>query len=367
MSFFKNKFNFIAEKAAERKEIKKLMTSKSNFLLPGIYTIFGGAGKRIVFIKDDVTLAFIEKNMTHLVRENANEELTPSFFKQLISLISKINFKNEYVGNLEFNGQLFMLTRSKDLKIFDLSEQKVLTFLKNKDSYQKLHDSYRVFNDFFPMTYETFNDDEQFYIEKCLDFTPYRLLSVEEINGAINCIFANYKKYIASVANVESNSVSITVLQKQLREQTDNIELLQKLESILHGIEDRWPTIKCHGDLNFNNILLCDDIYFFIDWEDVDDYVFFFDIINFMFVEAMITVDFTYINDFMDGKYDDYFSEMFSRFNLQYDPRMKLVYIALYISERIIKFDLRAQNEYIVEILEKYLLTIVELEKKVRD
>jgi len=354
---------FFIDKVNERKNIKELLVTKNHYLQDGTYTIIG-AGKRIVFIDNDETRDFIEKNSVHMTR-NPDDTGDQSKLKNLISTYTKIQLKKETSN--EFEGSLIMFTRSLDYKIFNFSEKKVMTFLRDNQGYQEMKKTYDTFHRFFPMTFTDFSDEEQAYTENYLDFKPYRLWSDNEKNEAIEAMFTHYQNYFSKVneqAKQTKQTNSTRTLLENLTEKLGETALVKNLDQIIseHDEKDEWPTVYSHGDLNFNNMLLYEGEYYYIDWEDTGELTFFHDLINVMFVEAMFSDDYSYMTNYLTGIYDDVFKDIFAQFNCEFDENKRLYYVAIYAAERIVNFELDVHRDVISIVLDKYLVALKMLE-----
>lgn len=357
---------FLIDKIKERKKIKQLMNKNRNYLQRGTYRVIG-AGKRIVYIVSEQTEGFIKKNKLHMTRESSiNTETIGQKLKQHLSRFTKIEFKEGV--RTEFAGTLIMFTRSEDMKIFDFQRKLVTTILEDKNGYYTIKNSHDKFREYFSMTILDCNDNKQAYTESFLDFTPYRQWTNMEVNNGLKAIFSNYRDYYASVNSDILKTVSATDLFAQFKEKVKNEELIYRIGKILldqSQLEEiSWPIVQMHGDLNFNNILLADGEYYFIDWEDADEHLLFYDLLNWLFVEAAFSDDYRFLQNYLEGIYDPYFVDIFAELNKDFTVTNKYYYLVMYICERIVKFELEVHNQIIDVIYDKYLKVLRKIEEQ---
>lgn len=112
-------------------------------------------------------------------------------------------------------------------------------------------------------------------------------------------------------------------------------------EKINPSLKDTtFPFIKLHGDMWASNILIEDVTYKirYIDLEHSKQLIFFYDIFLMMWIRFFYKNDSTYIEEFLNGKYDNYFNDIFKQFNIEYNEQYRMnyfnIFFLIYFEER---------------------------------
>lgn len=345
-----NKFKNLKSKLNETKES---LVKRGAYLRPGTYRMTL-TGKPVVYLPTEETNQFIQKNLQHMSRQS--KELSLPFTHKVKEKLTRL-LRFKIIDEASGTGTLVMFSRDNDMKVFDFSKEIVTTFLEDEAEYALIKKNFEQFQAYFPMTMNRYLDEELAYEEKYLDFIPYRDWKTEERRQCIERLTAYYESYIET--EQETTYQSMEELLTTFKEKVHNEELIKEVEGLLVGQEDlshlNFKVLAQHGDLNFNNILLYDEQYYIIDWEDVGEYLFYYDLLNCLFVEAAFSDDFSYINAYIAGELDELFTAIFKAAHMSYDPKQKKVYLAAYICMRMTEFELDVHASIIDNIYEKYL------------
>lgn len=293
-------------------------------------------------------------NKTNRVIKRKKSKLKIIIFS-VLNLFYKINFENNKESPI-FKGDILMKTRRNNIKIFNFEEDLVMNIIDDKNEYKYLEKEYNYFTKYYNIPIMEMNEDEQYIIEKHLNFKPYKDWSNKEKQDVVIEIAESLKKQVKDLKNNNIENRSTKALFTHLRRDLKGSCILEKIEEIIPdgSLNDKWPVIKCHGDLNVNNILLEDNKFYFIDWEDSDKCIFFYDFINCIFVEALDINDYSYLKRYLKGDYDNYLRDIFDYLSIEFIPENRLYYIVIYIMDRIIQFEFVQNMDKIDIVLKKY-------------
>ncbi|WNF37314.1 hypothetical protein RJD24_02310 [Bacillaceae bacterium IKA-2] len=265
------------------------------------------------------------------------ENTITSSKKKVISSIKDIfdrQFDFKITSDIKsFNGTVLLLTWSLNLKIFDLGQQKVLTQCHSAKEYYQYKKTYKSVSTSFPIPKVYFFDDSQLlYVEEMVNFIPYNTWDNDTIDFAIASAFSIYISFFKENKN-KAKPISLH-LNKEL------INSYEFTKGLLENVTINSASVyMLHGDLWFDNMLFTNKKFYFIDWEYYREHFFFSDIINLFFVEALIRGDYTYINRFIQGEFDEKFKLLFLSTGSVYEPSLKKELLSLYLLERFCQKD----------------------------
>lgn len=253
------------------------------------------------------------------------------------SFIKNILDKQSYTINAgaigTFQGTVLLFTWSWNVKIFDLKQKKVLTKFHHADDYAFFKQTYHAVPAVFPTpTVFVFDDSELSYIEEMVDFIPYKSWDKKMVDTAISGILDIYHLFFIS------NEKRMVDLSNHL-----DVGLIHTYEFTKGLYEEltvkQISTYTQHGDLWFDNLLVNSEGIYLVDWEYYGEHFFFSDILNVFFAEALIRGDDTYMNQFLQGEFDQKLAELFLSAGEVYEPNLKKELLSLYILERFCKKD----------------------------
>lgn len=345
---------YLNNKTDERAFLKCVLESNKQHLKSGTYG-FTFTDKRKIFLKDKAASEFLQKN-----KDQANQSLLGEVKHAIDSVTS--NFFTMDVVNLNeagVKGDLVMVTYNHNVKIFDFSSKLILNkFTHDHATYQNIKQAYQALNRHLDMTIIEFLDHEHAYLEKYLEFIPYKRWSQNQLNKCIDCIFSSYREYFSSVPKEAVERLdALAVLYNVKAGPYGTHKLFRDLERMLEGtsMETIFPVIRAHGDMKFENILLCRDNFCFIDLEFSDDFFFFYDVMNFSFIEAL-KGDYSFLACYLNGEFDEPFHLLFAEFDMEFDKSQKLFYFAAFLIDRFCHFDLQKMKGRLdmEEVLDQY-------------
>lgn len=356
LKYFTKRITLYFKNLKEQKmKFKNLINKYDSYLVPGKYIVSKFAGKNIAYLKNEDTLKFIKKGQSSSTNHNLNYKSLRSIFKKINTLIFRIKKRNGFDGAKHC--ELIMYSYNGNIKLYSFKYSKVYTFMSN-ENYNKLKKDINVFCDFFPTTYCRFEDSKSLTIEKLIDYKPVEIWREKDRLNIIKYTMENYISYmeIASIGKINFN----TLVDEYNRAIKNN-----KLKTIINeNIEvfknKHFITIYSHCDMHFGNVLISDKHYY-IDWEYASDVIFFYDIMNILFVEAM-RGDYSLIESYLQGHYDEYFTKLFIAANSTYNKDDKTEYIWVYIIVRILKFEIKINKNKIDDIYKRYIIMMEKIE-----
>ena len=294
-----------------------------------------------------------------------NEQDTSEFMNKVLklnnyNLSSKASLKKEFKKFLlprnlrvinetedkDFSGSIFLLSNDnsdqKDVKIFDIKKNKVLTVYVRLDSLNKKIANNNYFSPYFNIPeIISYDLDKKISVEELIISKPKAIWNEMDYSNVIKEIFSSYKKYyeVVGKSQVYSCSNSSNML---LELKKDNIikKLAVRIEKEISQcmIDKDIPMVNQHGDLWLYNTMLCENgnIYF-IDWEHSGKYFLFFDLFWWMQNEAIYNSDMSYVSGFLSGSYDDHFYKLFSLLDYNYIKEHRKDYFLIFIIELLYK------------------------------
>lgn len=250
-----------------------------------------------------------------------------------------------------------MLNRNDNVKIFDFNKNILITFINSSDEFKKLQKAYDYFDRYYNIPIINADAGKTYFLEKYLQYKPYKIWNSIDRDKAISEIYSSLLKQINDKRKIIKKIVSVRSMVDELLIKISEKALVNRLQDMvpLNKYNDLWPIIRCHGDLNFDNILLHEENFYFIDWEDSSECIFFYDFLNCIFVEAMYQNDCSLLEQYRRGNYDKYLTDLFTSMSVDYCSENKDYYLALYIIERLLKFEIVKNKQTIDDKLKLYI------------
>jgi len=347
------KLNTIKEYFIKSKKSKKILKKKELYFMPGRYS-FSARNKKIYYLKNYDTEAFLnnlEKNFKFNKKEKGFSGLKTTIRAMVLGLF---DVELTHTSN-KFNGQLGMITRSDSIKIFDLEEKKVLTFIENKHEYQIIKTAYSKLNKYYNTTFLEFDDEKLCYSEYLIDFKPSNIWNKKEKELVFDHTYNVNKMYFNEYSELHYKKISVSKKIKEWQMQENIKKTVENCKLLLQKVDVEIPILTLHGDINLNNILLSENKIYFIDFEMSEEYLFFYDILSLIYHEPFSNSwngEKSYLINYVQGKYDLKLQELFGILNFNYIPELKKEYFILGVLERAAKMN--HAEELLIRILNFY-------------
>lgn len=338
----------------------RIIQEKKDYLLPGNYML-NHNGLRIAALNDQKTLQFIERNTRNVLRDCSYKV---KLLKKRVRIIMNYSFSVKVTGDMykNFEGSLVMITGKGNIKIFDFRKGVIITFFNKRNEYQKRRRTYHHFMRYFKIPKTKFINNETAHMDSYIEFLPFENWSISQKDDTILSVLSDYYCYFS----LTKKDISHGITPFEFLEETsfiNNIKLKEMLIKLVPKCyyQEKLPITVLHGDLNFKNLLLSDDVCYYIDWEFSRPLVFFYDFINLIFVEAMNHNNYYFIEKYLRGHYNSQLQKIFSVFDLEFHIDNKLLYISIYLMECIRAKDLILDSKDIPWEEENYLATCKKL------
>ena len=248
-----------------------------------------------------------------------------NYFKRMAFYLQNIfNIKIKSTTKKFYGDMLIISSSNEQYKIFDFEKKQVLTKYKEYSKYEKYKDNYNYLSRIYSIPEVTSFDDNDFVVIE-------NYIKQEQSN-------INNEKIIMDIVNLYiQNSGSFVKKSEELKlcDRMDNFNIYGKLHNIYNN--NKFTLIKCHGDLWQPNLICSSEKNYYIDFECVDYYSFFYDIFFYIFSSAYIMKDYTLVENFAAGKYDEKFSELFKLYGFSFEGEKRANYFCSFLFEYINK------------------------------
>lgn len=347
-----------------KKKIINSFDGKTEYMSAGTYVL-------------DDSLKYFTRNDKG-TKDSANKILQTdyySFLQRLVVMLmrktlfrKKVTIREQNIQIAGFSGTVFRPVRGtngyNDSRIFDLEHKKVLSIFTEENEFQSVIENYEYFNQYFPMPKILWADNKGLQImEELVSFQPYNSWSEEDYLYVLDEIFDRYFEYLSMCCHdpMTSNKTAINVYQS-LSKNNEIQFLMDKINPAFFKIN--IPYRKLHGDLWTSNILFAKgekNPIKFIDWEHSKEFMFFYDIFNFMWLEYYVHNNLIYLDKYFSGEYDDPFERIFSLFKLPFAETCRMDYLNIFLlnffEKRLVYLDEIDRKGYINKykrLLEEY-------------
>ena len=257
------------------------------------------------------------------------------FFNKII-LNNKSNLKKI------FQADYIMVLSEGEYKLFDLTNK--LIYTKISENKKKIIISgQKRFKDFFNTT--IIGEDDEGIFEKYIDYIPSFKFRSEDRILLLEEIFYSYI-YYARYCH-DSNIISDQMSLKQIISLC-NSQLCDYTKKLIKCISENFhiPSIYQHGDMHFGNILNDGKKTYLIDFERYSKDLFFYDILNCCYVEAVDNGKWDLIEWYISNETNSnsLLDMLFSEMGVKFDSKKKRDYFALFMLRRLYADSLRASK-----------------------
>lgn len=344
----KSSFRGFSNTMKNFKVIREAIKKSRPYLTNGTF-YYDLSGKAIGYTASATSNNFINK----MKRETGKEERKiKTLVHRYLNLFHSIRITNK---NGNFHGEVIMVTRDQNIKIFDFRREKVITFIRCEDDFELLRANYLYFKEYYNIPDYSFQDPN-IIIEDLIEFKKNDEWNSTETYQALSDLSESICLQMSNLDMKHASYKTTKDLLDTLRAKLNQKEIIQIIERHIpqEAENDRWLMIKSHGDFNFNNMLLSDDKFYYIDWADSNLTIFFYDLINCVLVDALYTNNHYYLNSYIHGDYDQQLKKLFGLQNIKFNPAYRIYYIVVYIAERLLKFELSKPFEEMEAMLKRY-------------
>lgn len=228
----------------------------------------------------------------------------------------------------QFSGNILWFCSNGDIKIF--SDAETLIVCCSRDNYLRKINNYDYFSPLFRMPELIRREDaNHILVEQFIDFENKAAQDDEFI---LKTIYEDYRNYfIHTVRHSTANCRSLN----DLLSASSNAIHMEQFEDIIKAIdpellEAKFPFMRLHGDLWTDNILLASKELWYIDWDESGEYIFFYDFFKFMWNELDVHHNPLYYEQYLKGEFDGRLKELFSIFQLEFQPERRQSYFYMF-------------------------------------
>lgn len=310
--------------------VRRALARHSELLAPGHYEI---RDRFAMKIGEPVPEAFLSTRPS-LVRA---EPRLKDRLKETIYRAQRMTVARNRTTDLAITtGTLLYVTRNGQVKVFSPAEGKVTTILLSPSEFSAVVTRTRL-------------QLERLPAPRILQLIPERRAIVEEyvagrspqleeaVEAAAEWIFDTYRNHLAEAL---SEPLMRTISVRELMAGAEKIEEFTAVaEAVRVGLtinsETILPLIPSHGDICLKNIIRATGRTLLVDWEYAGHYTPFYDILNWMFVEALDNNDLRHLRKYLAGGYDSPFEEIAALTHLPFNRDLRKDYISIYVLERL--------------------------------
>ncbi|WP_422123912.1 hypothetical protein DHX103_03635 [Planococcus sp. X10-3] len=330
-----------------QKLIMQTFSESTQYLDNGIYKIDNSL--KGIRTDDHETKNFVKNN---LINKNSKEQY--SYIKYLVHALFieknlKVEKEEKHPG---FGGSIFLPSNNGtgDVKIFDITNRKVLSLYSNEKNYINKLNKYIEFKGFFKIPEIIYtNDNNKILIEELVEFKSESQWNQEIYIDVFERILNQYKEYGQDI--VTRNKVNSSRIENMVNQSNYDLYAEKKFPHWLGSEILNWsfPLVQIHGDMWSANILLANnnsDIYI-IDWDNSNEQFFFNDIFWFITYEFIHMNNDYLINSYFNGVFDDTLTAFFNLFGAEFKTVNKTHYleIAFFFSMTAKGMDTQAMDK----------------------
>ncbi len=234
-----------------------------------------------------------------------------------------------------FDGNMLLIpTNNYGVKVFNQKE--VLTVFENINDLEKNLSNRNKMGLIFNTPNVIKVDKENMYIIEERKYNKDNLDKEKVILDIMN----SYIKYLSH----DKTKLSI----KKMKENR-NEKLYKNFYERIKVSKDTYESILQHGDLWIGNIIKEEDRNYIIDYEEVEDNYFLYDFFKFIYSEAYIFNDYSMLNNYFRGKYDEVLDRYFKSLNIVYDNMNKKEYFMIFLN-LFIHYRTKSCSSYIFKL-----------------
>lgn len=291
---------------------------------------------RLVYRNDVKTIKYLdEKFFTNNPNLKSKIKTVKGFFREKI-FSRKIKLKSNSVGDCTI---LFLtnnrISKKKDLKFFDLTNNKTIFKTSNSKIYHLEKNNFFHFKDYFPLINTCFFDEDNIIEEELVDIVPKLYWNKDKYEYILNNLFKYYEDYYHK--NNEFESVEIKSFLDEINKTNYMIPFIEDV-NLKINLKNNLCLFKHHGDLSSSNILLTNsnDIKI-IDWTYSDYYFVGNDIFEFIHLSSINDNQMWLLENYITGVYDEQFEKLYKSAGTLYVPEKRLDYLNTYIYENMLR------------------------------
>ena len=283
--------------------------------------------------------------------------VSPNVSPRMVGIARKVNNLNCFVNRnrkttAEYDAIYTSnnLDKVREVKLFSFKNNKILTICTSQEEKDKQIEQYEWLKNDYNLPCVKGSD----YYPNAYEISMIFLKDFPGDEAALRTICQSTIK-----ANPMINGLNKISVKELIKYSYENEEIDQLLNSLCLKINENVlnleiPICKQHGDLSKQNLLygIADEKkdFWWIDWEHINERVFFYDFF-FYIINSAFYSDTKAYDIYMSGKIDDVLNDYFSHFGLSFETEKKkeylMIFAVVFLKERVCDFGrVEALKEY---------------------
>ena len=283
--------------------------------------------------------------------------------EKLITVINKLGYLCNRKKTTDDTYEALYIANNYDavreIKLFSFIRKKILTVCVNQTSLDQLLSLRERVHHAFPIPGVAKSD----LYPNAAEVSMIELLPRPNEINALTHIASSMIQYRRSVSNTVTVPIK-NLLTLQFHDKELNAPLAELLSWINPEILEAEITLcQQHGDLSSDNLIygICEqkESYWWIDWEHLNERVFFYDFFFYILNTAMCDRNFAPFNSYISGECDNILEQYFSVFDMKYHSKNAkdyfLIFAIVFLKERVCQYNYKNALTDYFELLKKLL------------
>ena len=298
------------------------------YLLPGVYRCFCIDNNRFIWkrcenIRDYFRYAARKKNITIKMR----------IIAFLLGSTQRIKHSTH-----KSCGTSLYVSRKGNIKVFSKDMKHVSYFVKDKDLFHAAYNFNKYYANYFGKSIiESLDSSCNRINERYIYENSNWRHNENEVRNAACWLMNSTVKYLNSLKK-NYKLISINELVDEIKNKINDKEiqsLLEELSEMIMSKEYIFPFVCQHNDVVLSNILKDQADFTLFDYEFYGENIFYYDSIMWIVWEAVQYSHDTYFLEFLSGKYDNYFKNIFEQVGFNYNAEERIYYVVIFIITNI--------------------------------
>lgn len=312
-----------------------------------------------------------EEGRCFWIKEKSYYKWLRNLMNQNVSHKKKIRYymlgkKYKVMDNSGAAGEKLYVTRKGNVKVFDMSNNKVIYYCNNGELVERAKDFSDNYAKFLgTCVIEECNIEQKYIVERFVTETGLWRENKDELNVMSMWLGNGLCKYAKSLTNKDRKRVAyktfVSEIFKNAKKEQEK-SLLDRIIKVSNIQDEDVICINQHNDLVLSNILKESTGYTVFDYEFYGMNLFYYDFFLWFVWKAVYYEDRQYFDGYMQGKMDSVIADLFEAVNNRFDANRRKEYIYLFMLANINMhlvykegIDFRKYNEFL-DYTDKYVM-----------
>nr|MCR5478590.1 hypothetical protein [Ruminococcus sp.] len=219
-------------------------------------------------------------------------------------------------------GSILYISRKENIKVFSQDLKHVYYFINDEDLFNRMIHYNKNYAPYFgDSVIEKIDPQNHKISERFIKEKRNWRFSDEKIRSAAKWLIKCSSSYLNSFDII--NRRSFFTFAESVKNKANTAELstlISKLISKLNGEDFDMPFVYQHNDVVLSNIVKDGKRYTLFDYEFYRKNIFYYDSIMWLVWEAVQYCHDIFLNEFLSGKYDNMYTELFNCAGVEYEP-----------------------------------------------